>query len=534
MLGSKAEEKKDPAVPEPQKKKRKVIVRKIVVKKTAKPETTPAAAAASGSSERHEASSDTVPSTLEETQTIPATLQESEAQAPKQAVWAGWDRYRVQRQFDRPGIPQHAGTKTPSPTPSPPAAPVPAPAESLAPPSDGAPVASDPNAVAGAGDANTLDGLEEELGKILDSMEAEADTPPPAAATATTDSDPVASQWHPAHDLVKYGQTLKAWVSALPEPATQKMIQAFRQDHLLPEYEGIYGKLPEVDGEWMDHWVNFSCWKITQHPERSSDAGGSNELALPPMPPDSIWHPSMRKAMRGVPQVGAPQAPDPALAAVAASSSRAEPDTVPAASATPAEPEMAPQASAPEASATLGGPETAPAASATSAEQETAPAASKPETAPAASATQAELETAPAASATSEAATEATRPAEQAEVGGASEASWWGKWTEAEWKAWNDGTWWEQERPEWSTRKHTHSTPPESAAGTPREEDLRDALSRMSTVDLEGTPKSDPATPPPPPAMPTPTPEEKKEVAKRAHARYMRYYRSTRESAGHK
>ena len=112
-LGSKAEAEK--AAPEPEKKKRKVIVRKVIVKKQSRPEATaPApvpeadvAAAASGSSETHEAPS--APATLEATQTIPATLQESEA--PKPAVWAGWDRYRVQRHFDRPGIPL---TKTPS------------------------------------------------------------------------------------------------------------------------------------------------------------------------------------------------------------------------------------------------------------------------------------------------------------------------------------------------------------------------------------------------------------------------------------
>ena len=229
------------------------------------------------------------------------------------------------------------------------------------------------------------------------------------------------------------------------------------------------------------------------------------------------------------------------------------------ASATPMEPERAPTAAAPEASATRGGPqtpsaapatlatpETVPAASAETAlpaselesKPETAPAASRPDTAPAASATQAELETSPAASkaettqaaaAVAEAATEATMAAE---VGGASETPWWGKWTEAEWKAWHDGTWWDDQyqRPDWSARKHTHSTPPESAAGTPMK-GLQEALSRMSTVDLEATPKADPATPPPP-ATPGPTPAEKKEAAKRAHARYMRYYRSTLESAG--
>ena len=260
-LGSKAEAEK--AAPEPEKKKRKVIVRKVIVKKQSRPEATaPApvpeadvAAAASGSSETHEAPS--APATLEATQTIPATLQESEA--PKPAVWAGWDRYRVQRHFDRPGIPL---TKTPS---APTAVSEPPPSLAAAPPSEGTLVPSDPNTVGGAEDATILDGLEEELGEIMDAMEAESNTPTPAAATATTDSARLASQWHPAHDLMEYGKSLKAWFAALPEPATQKLFESFRSDGLLPEYEGIFGKLPEMDPEWVDHWVNFPCWKITQH-----------------------------------------------------------------------------------------------------------------------------------------------------------------------------------------------------------------------------------------------------------------------------
>ena len=541
MSGSAVNAEKESA-PEPAKKKRKVVVvRKVIVKKSGKEQATPApapvpeagpaaaAAAASGGPETHaETASDTTPptvtQTLEAAPTIPETLPDSDA--PKQAVWKGWDRYRVQRHFDRPG---HAPTRTD--TPSAPAAPVPEPAGNLAPDppsSDAAVVALEPEPVAGAGHDGLLDNLEEELGEIMDAMEISPDTPAPAAVTSSTPTP----QWHPAHDLVQHGKSLKAWISTLPGPEMQKVMDGFRCDSLLPGYEGIYGKLPDMGVEWMDYWVNFSCWKITQHPEHNAGAASSDGPACPTIPPTNIWHPDMRKAMRGVAQAGLTQ-PHEASPEAAGSAELAVPpaasevlEAAPETSATSAGPEAAPAPSAVLATSAAPAEATeASAVSATSAGPENATEAPPVQ----ATTAQAEATAAPEAASVQEA---VALPGEQAHVPGTMETSW-GEWTDAEWKAWRDGTWWNQSPwSDWSAKKHTHSTPPESAAGTPmKAKDLRDALSRLSTVDLEGTPKTDPDTPPPPPATPAPTPEEKKKAAQKAHARYMKYYRSTRESA---